>query len=165
MNPFGHLRIPSEVNTARTFFVDRDMFGRVLEACPDHKWRLNLGLSRYGSLRPPREPLTLTWSVINWERRRFRVIAQKTKHDDGGEGWIPLFPELVTLLEKAFDRAEAGEVTVITRYRDLNANLRTQLGRNCRRASVKTWPRLFQNLSASRETKLADSFPIHVVAE
>ncbi len=30
---------------------------------------------------------------------------------------------------------------------------------------MRSWPRLFQNLRASRETELAEQFPIHVVAE
>src|SRR5262249_20156319 len=34
-----------------------------------------------------------------------------------------------------------------------------------RRAGVKPWPRLYQNLRSSRETELAETFPIHVVAE
>ena len=32
-----------------------------------------------------------------------------------------------------------------------------------RKAGVEPWPRLFQNLRASRETELANSFPLHVV--
>ncbi len=165
VNPFAHLRTPSEVNTARAFFVDRAPFARVLEACPDHEWRLLLALARYGGLRTTSEPLTLEWSDVNWERDRFRMEAPKTKHDDGGERLIPIFPELRPYLEEAFELAQPGAIHVITRYRDTNANLRTQLTRICRRAGVKTWPRLFQNLRASRETELAEAFPIHVVAE
>ena len=37
---------------------------------------------------------------------------------------------------------------VITRYRDANANLRTQLERIIRKAGLKPWPKLFQNLRA-----------------
>ena len=68
-------------------------------------------------------------------------------------------------LEEAFDRAQPGALNLITRYRDTNANLRTQFGRILRRAGVKQWPRLFQILRASRETELAERFPLHVVAE
>ena len=42
-------------------------------------------------------------------------------------------------------------------------NLRTQLMRILRRAGVATWPKLFHNLRASRETELAATFPLHVV--
>ena len=30
---------------------------------------------------------------------------------------------------------------------------------------MKSWPRLFQNLRASRETELAESYPLHVVCK
>ena len=33
------------------------------------------------------------------------------------------------------------------------------------RAGLKTWPKLFQNLRASRETELVEKFPIHVVTD
>ncbi|MBM3994439.1 MAG: site-specific integrase [Planctomycetes bacterium] len=165
VNPFAYLRTLSEENTARAFFVDPTTIQRVLDACPDDEWRLLIALARYGGLRTPSVPLTLQWPDVNWERDRVRVVAPKTKHDDGGERWVPLFPELRVILAEAFDRAELGAVHVITRYRDTNANLRTHLSRICRRAGVKTWPRLFQNSRASRETELCEAFPIRVVAE
>jgi hypothetical protein len=34
-----------------------------------------------------------------------------------------------------------------------------------RRAGLKAWPRLWHNLRATRETELADTFPVHVVCE
>jgi integrase len=164
-NPFAHLRTPSEVNTARAFFVDRQTIDQALAECPDREWRLLLALARYGGLRTPSEPLSLVWGDVNWGRQRFRVIAPKTEHQDGGERWVPLFPELRPYLEEAFERAEPGAVHVITRWRDTEKNLRTGLKRILRRAGLKPWPRLFQNLRASRETELAETYPIHVVAD
>lgn len=164
-NPFTHLRTPSEVNTARAYFVDASTFELVLAACPDHEWRLVLALARYGGLRTPSEPLALAWSDINWERGRFRVVAPKTASLDGGERWVPLFPELLPHLEEAFERAAPGTVHVVTRWRDGGQNLRTGLLRILRRAGVKPWPRLFQNLRSSRETELAERFPLHVCAD
>jgi hypothetical protein len=93
------------------------------------------------------------------------VVAPKTEHHDGGERWVPLFPELRPHLEEAFDRAEPGAVHVITRRRDSAKNLWRDLLKILSRAGVKPWPRLFQNLRSSRETELAETFPIHVVAE
>ena len=52
---------------------------------------------------------------------------------------------------------------MITRYRDANANLRSQLKRIIARAGLVAWPKLFQNLRASRETELVEQYPIHVV--
>ena len=75
---------------------------------------------------------------------------------------IPLFPELWPYLEECFDLAEPGTEYVITRYRDTNANLRTQLLRIIQRAGLQRWPKLFQNLRSTRETELAEDFPMHV---
>ena len=76
---------------------------------------------------------------------------------------IPLFPELRPYLDEVFHSAEPGTQYIINRYRDLNANLRTQLLRIIKRAGVEPWPKLFHNLRATRETELAESYPTHVV--
>ena len=78
---------------------------------------------------------------------------------------IPMFPELRPHLEECFDLAEPGTEYVITRYRDTNANLRIQLLRIIQRAGLQPWPKLFQNLRSTRETELADDFPMHVVCQ
>jgi integrase len=163
-NPFQDVKPPSQVNAARNFFVTPDMARRVLEACPDVEWRLIFALSRYGGLRCPSEHFGVKWTDVDWERDRMLVHAPKTEHhEDGGERWIPLFPELRVILEEAFDVAQPGTVYVINRYRDPKQNLRTQLLRIIRRAGLLPWPKLFQNLRATRETELAESYPIHVV--
>jgi len=41
--------------------------------------------------------------------------------------------------------------------------MRTQFGRIIVRAGLEPWPRLFHNLRASRETELAQEYPVHVV--
>jgi hypothetical protein len=48
-------------------------------------------------------------------------------------------------------------------YRDTNTNLRTQLLRIIKRAGLKVWPKLFQNLRSTRQTELEELFPSHVV--
>src|SRR5262249_18277105 len=57
----------------------------------------------------------------------------------------------------------AGAVHVIGRSRDTNSNLRTQMFRIIRKAGLEPWPKLFHNLRASRQTELAERYPIHVV--
>ena len=66
-------------------------------------------------------------------------------------------------LEAAFDAANPGTLFVITRYRNGDQNLRTELLRIIRRAGLEPWERAFHNLRASRQTELAATFPIHVV--
>ena len=54
---------------------------------------------------------------------------------------------------------------VIAQYRSTEANLRPQLIRIIGRAEFSPWPKLFQNLRASRATELAAEHPVHVAAE
>jgi hypothetical protein len=82
-----------------------------------------------------------------------------------GSRVIPLFPELRPHLEAVWDQAEPGTEFIITRYRDTNANLRTQFLRIIKRAGLKPWPKLFHNLRATRQTELTAAFPLHVVCE
>ena len=162
-NPFAELKAGGLANAKRNYFVTRQEAEKVLEACPDAQWRLLFALSRYGGLRCPSEHLALKWSDVDWERNRILVHSPKTEHHPGGESrWMPLFPELRPYLEAVFDQAEPGTVHVITRYRDSNANLRTHLLRIIKRAGLKPWPKLFQNLRATRETELAERWPEHV---
>ena len=165
-NPFDAIKAPGMKNEVRSFNVTREMAQQVLDACPDGEWRLIFALSRFGGLRCPSEHLGLKWVDVDWERNRFRVHAPKTEHhQDGGDRWVPIFPELRPHLEEAFDRAEEGAVHVVTKQRESNKNLRTQLCRIIRKAGLTPWPRLFQNLRASRETELAQAHPLHVVCK
>ena len=162
-NPMQDVKAAAQVNKSREFFVTRDMIEKVIEACPNAEFRLIVALARYAGLRTPSEILTLTWGEVNWENNRIRITSTKTEHHDGkGYRVIPLFPELRPYLEAVFDQAEPGTKYVITRYRDGNANLRTQLVRIIERAGVKQWPRIFQNLRSSRETELTEEYPIQV---
>jgi integrase len=165
-NPFEGVKAPSEVNEARKFFVTRGVTERVLDACPDLQWRLIVALSRYASLRCPSEHFALRWTDVDWVRKRFWVSSPKTEHHEGHEGrWVPIFGELRPFLEEAFELAPEGAVYVIDQYRDPGKNLRTRMMRIIKRAGLTPWPKLFHNLRASRETELAEKFPIHVVCK
>jgi integrase len=165
-NPFDEVKAHPQTNEARKCFIDRAEAEKVLEACPDVEWRLLFALSRFGGLRCPSEHLALSWSDVDWERSRFLVHSPKTEgHEGKAERWVPIFPELRPHFEAAFDAAEPGTVWVINRYREANQNLRTQFLRILRRAGLKPWQKLFHNLRASRQTELAESFPLHVVCE
>ena len=136
----------------------------MLAACPDAQWRLLFALSRYGGLRCPSEHLSLTWDDIDWDAGKIRVPSPKTKHHEGGDcRYIPIFPELKPHLDEVYDQAEDGATFVITRYRQTNVSLRTQLLRIIKRAGLKPWAKLFQNLRSTRETELCETFPLHVV--
>jgi len=163
-NPFSELKSSVGGNKAREYFLSREDAQKVLDACPDSQWRVIFALARYGGLRCTSEVLTLKWSDVDWERGRILVHSPKTEHcQDGESRLIPLFPELLTYLREAFEQAEPGTEYVVTRYRKHNCNLRTQLQRIIRKAGLKPWPKLFQNLRSTRETELAERWPEHVV--
>ena len=158
-DPFSDIKGCSvQADESRLFFVTREMAEKVIEACPDVEWRVLFALVRFGGLRCPSECLTLTWDCVDWDANRLKVNSPKT-----GLRTIPLFPEIRVHLETAFDQAQEGAQFVITRYRSANANLRTQLTRIIERAGLTPWKKPFQNCRSTRETELAERFPIHVV--
>ena len=77
---------------------------------------------------------------------------------------MPIFDELLAPLEEVYDRAEDGAKYVITRYRDPGVNLRTPLQKIIKRAGLTHWPKLFQNIRATRATELAREHQGYVVA-
>ena len=164
-NPFADMKgCGVKANASRFYFITREEAQQVLDACPDAQWRLLFALARFGGLRVPSESLGLRWGDVDWERNRITIHSPKTARHEGGESrQIPLFPELRPYLEEVFEQAEPGTEYVITRYRSDNANLRTQLQRIIHKAGLLPWPKLFQNLRSTRETELAESYPIHVV--
>lgn len=165
-NHFAKRSIPKTVreNRNRDFFVTREMSQQVLDACPDPEWKLIVALTRYGGLRCPSETLSLRWVDVLWDRDRIIVTAPKTEHYEGkGQRVIPIFPELRPYLDVAFHAAPDGAEFCIGRYRDLGANLGTQFKRIVKRAGLLPWAKPFHNMRASRETELADQFPIKTV--
>ena len=165
-NPFADVKAGARDNRGRQHFVTRDVAEKVLAACPDAEWRLIFALARYGGLRTPSETLALRWRDIDWAQDRMTVPSSKTAHCGKASRVVPLFPELRKYLDEAWELpATAGTEYVINRYRGAEVNLRTQLERIIAKAGVKPWPKPFQNLRSTRETQLAEQFPIHVVTE
>ena len=160
------MTVTVRADKARQFFVSRESADTLIAACPDSQWRLMVALSRYGGIRTPSETLALKWGDINWERNRIRIPSPKTEHHEGKDcRYIPMFSELRKPLMDAFEETRPGEEFVITRYRSTSVNLRTQLLRIAHRAGVTPWPKLCHNMRASRQTELAETYPIHVVCE
>ncbi len=171
-SPFAEVGIQASMDPKRQHFISRDDTAKLMEAAPDCTWRTIIALARYGGLRCPSEVLSVEWRGVDWEAGRIVVNSPKTEHHPGkATRTIPLFPELRVVLEEAWQLAPEGAVYVVERYREAsmgpkgwrNCNLRTQFERIIRRVGLEPWPRLFHNLRASRETELAERFPIHVV--
>jgi len=164
-NVFTDVKAPSEKNKNRQFFIDRPMLDKLLEACPDHQWKMIIALTRIGGLRNPSEVLLLKWTDIDWHKNKFLVHSPKTEHHEGkDQRFVPLFPVLREILEEGFHLAKDGEVFVIGRYRDACQNLRTTFQKIIQRAGLLPWPKLFTNLRSSRSTELArNGCPMHLI--
>ena len=168
-NPFGKLKGGVKSNRSRDRFITLAEAKKVLDACPDAEWRLLFALSRFGGLRCPSEHLALTWGDVDFGAGRMTVRSPKTEHHEGkAERLVPLFSELRPYLEDAYQLASDGgpvapDQPVIGRSRDVTINLRTHMKRIIRKAGLTPWPKLFQNLRSTRETELAETFPLHVV--
>jgi len=173
-NPFAELKgVTTQANRERDFHVTRDMADAVLAACPTAEWKLIFALSRFGGLRSPSEIVALRWGDIDWQRGRFTVRSSKTEHHEG-KGWrvVPIFPELVTHLQAVLDELmvefdpkarRLSEQPVIASNADGTVNWRTYLLRIIKAAGLEPWPKLFQNLRATRQTELEEIYPSHVV--
>ncbi len=148
----------------RQYYLSQVDAQQVIDACPDDEWRLLIALARYGGLRVPSEVILLRWQDIDWAKSRFTVTSPKTEHHKEHESrLVPIFPELLSYLQDSFEMASPNDEFCIMRYRDNTCNLRTQFNRIIKRAGLTPWPKLWQNLRSTRETELADHFPLQVV--
>ncbi len=166
-NPFAALRAGSQANPARAAYVAPETLEAVLDACPGVEWRLVFALPRLAGLRCPSEVGGLTWGDVDSANGRLTVRSPRTEHHGGGHAvrLVPIVPRLREILQDAFDAAADGERLVVPMAGRPGANLRTTAEKIIARASVATWPRLFQNLRASCETDWVQAYPAHVAAK
>ena len=163
-NPFSDMRVAVLPNPKRMFFISRAAAKKIFDACPHAEWRLIFALCRFGGLRCPSEITSLKWSDVDWEKNRITIHSIKTEHHQGKDTrQIPIFPELLPHLREVFEQAEDGTEEVITRYHGQTANLRKSFTSIIGRAELDLWPKMFQNLRSTRETELAEKYPLHVV--
>lgn len=171
-NPFEDQVCSVRGNAEKFHFVSEADAKKILEKCPDIQWRVIFALCRWGGLRCPSEVLSLQWSDVQWEANRLRVPSPKTEHHEGkGSRLIPLFPEVRAELDKAYaeafdSRSSDDEVVsgpIVIRYRDSTQNLRTTFQKIVLRSGLKPWPKLFQNLRSTRQTELAEKYPVQAV--
>ena len=126
----------------RMVFLDRETIRRVLESCPDARWRAIVVLCRFGGLRCPSELLELRWADIDFERSRMRVRSPKGEKFGKGLREIPLFEEVRTVLEELFMEPGGAEHVISANDRSGDKNLRTTFEKIIRRAGLKPWESL-----------------------
>ena len=170
-NPFEGVRhkcVNPEENRQYVSVADIE---RVIAAA-NPKWQILIALARHAGLRCPSEVVSLRWEHVNFAAGRMTVRSDKTAHH--GKGWrvVPIFKELRPHLERAFELAAEGAEYVVPGdyYAKFEATgrweavgLSSPFRKIVLRAGLEPWPRLFNNLRASKATDLANDFPIQAV--
>ena len=166
-NPFQDVATGTVGNDERQAFISEADAIKVMVELPSPQWRLLFALARWGGLRVPSEPATLTWGDVAWDAHRLTVHSPKTQQHAGkATRVLPLFPEIEGPMREAFEQAAEGEQYMLPMLQDRTPTaLRKPLFAAIKRAGLKPWPRLWHNLRASRQTDLVDRFPAHVVCE
>lgn len=156
-NPFRGIDTPEVVDSAKVFFVTREVIDHVI-ANSEKPLALALAFARYGGLRCPSELRTLRWE--HFQHDRFMVQSHKTEwRRTKPYRWVPLYPELRRFIPE--NHPKTGVL-----WKDMNPKwVFGRLTAKLKRLGIKPWPKLLPNLRASRQTELVSQFPLHVVCE
>jgi integrase len=165
-NPFRHIKSPIRSNPERMEFVLPEWTQPILDACPTLEWKIIFAMARFAGVRVPSELQDFKWGDILWDQDRIRIRdAKRSRPGKPVIRIVPMFAELRPLLAEAYDKADEGSVHVCPRTREGSTNLRTQMHRIIKKAGLSPWQRTFQNMRSTRETELAEHFPMHVVTK
>jgi integrase len=156
-NPFEVVP-KANISTDKHRYINEADSKAVLAKLPGTQWQLLFALCRWGGLRI-HEPRLLTWADVQWDDNRLLVHCTKTARYAGhGARLVPLWPEVLTLLEKRYDEAADGEQHVLPFLQGrTNASLRKTLQRAIEAAGVAAWPRLWHNLRYTRQNELLEA--------
>lgn len=152
-NPFADEASAVGGNDERLFLVPAAWIERCIRVAPCEDWRIILAFARYAGLRS-HECRIQRWEDIDLVNRRMQIRSNKTPP----VRCCPIFPELLPHLLRAREMAPAGAEYVQTRYSP-DANLLTTLAKIVTKAGLAAWPKMMQNLRATRETELLANYP------
>jgi integrase len=159
-NPFSQVPKGSFSNKKKETFVSRETYRRLIDGCADAELRVLLSLYRIGGLRLG-EAFEARWEDVDWDAERFTVRSPKTERCGKDRRVVPLFPELRCELEALRSETRAKDFIVVKR-RD-KTGVYQAIKKLCAALGVPTWPRLIQNLRASRSNEIYREF--NAVAE
>ena len=155
-NPFDRLKGMAREPDKNWKYVSIEELDKLLDACPNLGWKLQIALCRLAGLRRG-EALNLNWADIDWDHHRLMVIAEKTNR----QRIVPIEPKLYHLLLDAFAQTEEGEnrVCPISRHclwRNFQ-NIR-------KRARLEKWKDAFKVMRRNCETDWSQVYPQYVVS-
>ncbi|MCA9190600.1 MAG: site-specific integrase [Planctomycetales bacterium] len=152
-NPFAAEKSVVGGNDSRLFMVPAEWIETLIRKAPCEDWRIILAFARYAGMRA-HECCMQRWEDIDLANNRMVIRSNKTPPIRS----CPIFPELRPHLLRAREMAPTGAEYVQTRYSP-DSNLRTTLLKIITAAKLVPWPRLMQNLRATRETELLAKYP------
>lgn len=153
-NPFADIKTSVPATKSHAYITKADA-ERVMDELPNTRLRLIFALARWGGLRTPSEPAGLLWSNVDWAGRRFSFVdVKRSRKSKSVIRTVPIFSELIAPLQEHFDHAPEGVDEVFPGMSTNSSALIAPIERAIRLAGVERWPRLLQNLRASRETEL-----------
>lgn len=163
-NPFPGCGAADEVNREKDFFVSVEIIQSIMPYIRSSEFKAIIALARFGGLRCPSEILPMRWSNFNHTEKTILVTSTKTAHTGHGHRIIPLFPEIGTIINRLREEADPKQPLLFPKHQVTGIALSNELGRACRSAGIPLWPRPWQNMRATRETELLESFPLQVVS-
>lgn len=152
-NPFAGEASAVGGNEERMSLVPADWIERCIRVAPCEDWRIILAFARYGGMRS-HETRIQRWGDIDLVNNRMIIRSNKTPPMRS----CPIFPELRPHLLRAREMAPSGAEFVQNRYGH-DDNILTALQKIVTKAGLVPWPKLMQNLRATRETELLAHFP------
>ena len=166
-NPFDKVKGGSMTNPKRSFFVDPEMTIKVIEEIDNREALLAFVLARYAGFRIPTEAIELQWRNINFELGSMTFRTKKTEHISGREfRTCPIFPELRPyLLDASKQRTSEWVMPKARELKNPRQILAKPIEAAIVAAGVDRWPKLFQNLRATRATEVANEYGVKAESE
>ena len=158
VNPFADEAVTVGGNPDRQFFVPAEWIERCIKVANCEDWRIMLAFARYAGMRS-HETRLQRWSDIDIPNRKMTVRSEKNPP----KRVCPIFPELLPHIMRAREMAPEGAELIVTRYNASDGIYET-FKKIVDRAGLEPWPKLIQNLRATRETELIAEYPIKDVA-
>lgn len=153
-NPFAGIKASRPHDRTREAYVTEETVDKLICATTK-EFAAVLACARYGGLRIPSEVLALCWQDIDWEAGIVRVTDVKRQMTRE----VPLFPRWRNALDAWWSVSPEGEHVFTDVRASANKTYRKRLLELLARQKVAAWPKLWQNLRASRETDLKRQFP------
>jgi len=145
-NPFSAVKAGEVVNPKRQEYISIEEMGRCLEVVRNPELRFIVALARYAGLRIPCEIREMRVNDIY--EKEGHLFIHVDKSGKTGEREVPVFPELLPEWERYKKKLEHKQTFMFPRYRNCK-NIGTLFKKNLKKAGLKPWQKIFNNLRSS----------------